>query len=104
MTEYCTALYSPKGDLVKTSPAFPVETTPQPQLVADLVALAAGSGSNEHNVGEVLVWVDPNATPPARIEDATPDARRTFGPAAPPVPRYRWVRGPGWTITLVPQS
>lgn len=52
MIEYRAALYSSEGDLIRTSAAFPVETTPQPQQTADLMALAAASGSAVRVVGQ----------------------------------------------------
>lgn len=103
-TVYRAALYSFEGDLVRSSLAFPVEVPPRPQPVADLMALAAESGCGEHVEGDILIWVNRDVEPPARIELAEPDAARSFGGCVPPVPRYRWRRGHDWTITLTPVS
>lgn len=99
-TVYRAALYSFEGDLVRSSLAFPFEDPPRPQPVADLMALAAENSCTEH--GAILIWVDRDAEPPARLELAKPDAARSFGSAVPPVPRYRWEHGYDWKITLVP--
>jgi hypothetical protein len=98
------ALYAPSGDLVKTFLAYPVEDPPRPAPTADLIALAAESGSGEHAAGDILVWADPDVEPPARIDLAQPDAARTFGAGAPPVPRYRWQPARGRSVVLVPRA
>lgn len=103
-TVYRAALYSFEGDLVRSSLAFPVEDPPRPQPVADLMALAAENSCTENVEGDILIWTDRDAQPPARIELAKPDAARSFGGAVPPVPRYRWKHGYDWTITLIPVS
>jgi hypothetical protein len=98
------ALYAPSGDLVKTFLAYPVEDPPRPEPVADLIALAAESGGGEHTAGDILIWMDRDAWTPSRIEQAQPDATRTFGPGTPPVPRYRWRRGAGQSVILSRQG
>lgn len=87
---YRTAHYDKDGLLLDSRLGFPVETVPDPQKVADLMAAAAEAGST-YQAGTYLVWVDPDVEPAEHIEQADPpDGGRSYGPGHPPVPRYRW--------------
>lgn len=78
MTVFRIALYSPAGDLLKASGAFPDGHT-NPQVSADRAAKAADSGCT-YEAGAFLVWADPAYQPPNRIEQCVnPDGRRDFG-------------------------
>jgi hypothetical protein len=99
---YRYAVYSPEGALLEASRAFPLETPPRAQPVADLIARAAESSCERRAGGTIAVWMDPDVQPLAWLEQAAADAIRSFGPGQQPVPQYSWEHTGDHSITLIP--